>query len=103
MIFPKLSALIAIAMAHNSTLAQVTFVVAPSNTSTAISCDQATIDEDTCKGNFTPGQCCLHIATTHPNCHVAVYTEDNQQGGVVERLSTASQAHLKPRTMMPLG
>ncbi|KAJ7207496.1 hypothetical protein GGX14DRAFT_396320 [Mycena pura] len=93
--FFTLSALVAVAIAHQ-TLAQVTFVVSPSNTNTdcdpgtAISCSQDTITADACKGNFTPGQRCLHIAATHPDCHVSLYTEDNQQGGVQARLSTAS-------------
>ncbi|KAJ6566366.1 hypothetical protein B0H19DRAFT_1232587 [Mycena capillaripes] len=95
--FITLSALSVFAIARQ-TLAQVGFVVAPSNTNanclpgTAIGpCTQAQINAHTCKGSFTPGQRCLHITTTHPNCHVAVYTEANQQGAVAARLSTASQ------------
>ncbi|KAF7341517.1 hypothetical protein MVEN_01889200 [Mycena venus] len=98
--FSMLSAFVTFAIAHQA-LAQVTIVVAPSNTNvdclpgTAISCTQAQIVSNTCKGNFTPGQRCLHIATTHPNCHVSLYKAANQQGEVDARLSTASETTIE--------
>ncbi|KAK7034873.1 hypothetical protein R3P38DRAFT_2771935 [Favolaschia claudopus] len=80
-------ALLVVALSHRA-IAQVTFVVAPTNANsnclpgTAISCGQTAINTGNCKGDFTPGQRCVHIASTHPGCHISLFTEDGQQGGV---------------------
>ncbi|KAJ7617131.1 hypothetical protein FB45DRAFT_1034431 [Roridomyces roridus] len=83
-------------------LGQVSFVVSTGTGSptcvpgTAIGpCTQATINAHACKGNFSPGQRCLHVGETHPNCHISVYAQPNQQGGVVQRISTASEGTIE--------
>ncbi|KAJ7617132.1 hypothetical protein FB45DRAFT_872608 [Roridomyces roridus] len=91
-----LSTGVVLALAQQA-LGQVTFAVSSSAASstctpgTIIWCTQATIDAHECKGNFDPGQRCLHITETHPNCHISLYQEENQQGPVEVRISTASE------------
>ncbi|KAK6992284.1 hypothetical protein R3P38DRAFT_2570464 [Favolaschia claudopus] len=94
-LFLQLVALVTLALGHQA-MAQVTFVVAPTNANancvpgTVISCGQTAINTGNCKGDFTPGQRCVHIASTHPGCHISLFTEEGQQGGVEASLSTAS-------------
>ncbi|KAJ7731897.1 hypothetical protein B0H16DRAFT_1733083 [Mycena metata] len=70
------AAFVAFTIVHQA-LAQVTIVVAPGNTR---------------EFHAWPS---VHVATTHPNCHVSVYTEANEQGAVAGRLSTASEGTIE--------
>ncbi|KAF8972066.1 hypothetical protein BDZ97DRAFT_1010231 [Flammula alnicola] len=68
----------------------VAFNVAPQGaacgTGTTISCSPST--SSPCKGNFNPAQASIVVTEAAGNCHVSLYTEDNQAGGVVQRLDT---------------
>ncbi|KAF8240482.1 hypothetical protein L208DRAFT_751115, partial [Tricholoma matsutake] len=41
-----------------------------------------------CSGNFNPIQASIIITEALGNCHVNLYPENNQQGGIVQSLDT---------------
>ncbi|MCJ1316831.1 hypothetical protein MMC15_002152 [Xylographa vitiligo] len=41
-----------------------------------------------CKGNFSPAQDTIVITEAAGNCHVSLYTGENQSGTITERLDT---------------
>ncbi|KAF9523886.1 hypothetical protein CPB83DRAFT_886604 [Crepidotus variabilis] len=68
----------------------VAFNVAPAGAScgsgTTIFC--TTGSGGSCKGNFNPKQASIVVTQAAGNCHVSLYPQNNQAGGVVERLNT---------------
>ncbi|KAF8873372.1 hypothetical protein CPB84DRAFT_1753298 [Gymnopilus junonius] len=55
-------------------------------TGTTITCVLA--PGQSCKGNFSPAQASVVVTTAHGNCHVSLYPQSNQGGGVSQRLDT---------------
>ncbi|KDR72313.1 hypothetical protein GALMADRAFT_1343973 [Galerina marginata CBS 339.88] len=41
-----------------------------------------------CKNNFTPKQASIVVTHAQGNCHISLYPENNQHGGVIQRLNT---------------
>ncbi|KAF8871058.1 hypothetical protein CPB84DRAFT_1754179 [Gymnopilus junonius] len=68
----------------------VAFNVAPLGTScghgTTITCVLS--PGQSCKGNFNPAQASIVVTEALGNCHVSLYTQPDQQGGVTQRLDT---------------
>ncbi|KDR69474.1 hypothetical protein GALMADRAFT_160467 [Galerina marginata CBS 339.88] len=68
----------------------VAFNVAPLGTpcghGTTISC--APSPGSPCKGNFNPKQASIVVTEAAGNCHVSLYPQNNQAGGVIQRLDT---------------
>ena len=55
---------------------------------TTITCTLA--PGQSCKGNFSPAQASIEIIIALSGCHVSLYPQSNQQGGVTERLDTGT-------------
>ncbi len=53
---------------------------------TTISCTLSS--GQSCKGNFSPKQASVVVTQAHGNCHVSLYPDNDQQGGVIQRLDT---------------
>ncbi|KAF9526667.1 hypothetical protein CPB83DRAFT_455782 [Crepidotus variabilis] len=71
--------------------ATVAFNVSPLNKNcgagTTITCSGLTSGHS-CKGNFSPNQAKIVVTTAQGNCHVSLYPQANQGGGVAQRLNT---------------
>ncbi|PPQ93594.1 hypothetical protein CVT25_005474 [Psilocybe cyanescens] len=88
--FITVAALTICAVASQAMGALVAFNVAPLGTScgdgTTISCNLS--PGQSCKGNFNPKQASIVVTHALGNCHVSLYPQNNQQGGVIQRLDT---------------
>ncbi|KAF9535549.1 hypothetical protein CPB83DRAFT_901254 [Crepidotus variabilis] len=85
------TALVAVALcAAPQALATVSFNVAPAGTvcghGTTITCTPS--PGHPCKGNFNPKQASIVVTQAQGNCHVSLYPQNNQAGGVAQRLNT---------------
>ncbi|PPQ78253.1 hypothetical protein CVT25_011712 [Psilocybe cyanescens] len=79
--------------ASNQVMANnVAFNVAPVGTAcgsgTTISCNLS--PGKSCKGNLNPKQSSIVITQALGNCHVSLYPQNDQHGGVIQRLNTDS-------------
>ncbi|KAL0571629.1 hypothetical protein V5O48_010322 [Marasmius crinis-equi] len=86
------SAIVAVAFAASQpAFANVVFNVAPAGAScgsgTTITCFSPS-PSNSCKGNFNPKQASIVVTQAQGNCHISLYPQANQQGGVIQRLNT---------------
>ncbi|KAL0567453.1 hypothetical protein V5O48_014540 [Marasmius crinis-equi] len=71
-------------------LATVAFNVVPVGVScgsgATITCNSPSAGSP-CKGNFSPKQASILVTQAQSGCHISLYPQNNQQGGVVARVS----------------
>ncbi|KJA16860.1 hypothetical protein HYPSUDRAFT_46895 [Hypholoma sublateritium FD-334 SS-4] len=88
--FISLAALTICTVASQVMASNVAFNVAPQGAAcgsgTTISCTLSS--GQSCKGNFSPKQASIVVTQAHGNCHVSLYPDNDQQGGVIQRLDT---------------
>ncbi|KAK7045216.1 hypothetical protein R3P38DRAFT_2766739 [Favolaschia claudopus] len=93
---PALSTFFTLLIAHQA-FAQVTFRLSNSskdsscNPGTQISCTQAEINAQTCKGNFNHN-CARVLSNTPKKCTLNLYTKADRQGEPSRKIPTEAQS-----------